>query len=90
MFGTSFWPDVSVESPDCRTFLAVEVKCLGRKGLPGHVAQALGQALLYRDPYERSLVVFVLIDPLEAAVLGDIANRLGRFGIEVATVEAFL
>ena len=86
-FGTSFWPDVSVESPASRTFLAVEIKCLGRKGLPGHVAQALGQSLLYKDPYEEVVAVFVLVDPLETDVIAAIGKKFAEHRIPIATVE---
>jgi hypothetical protein len=87
-FGTSFWPDVSVESPGTRAFLAVEVKCLKRRGLPGHVAQALGQALLYKVEYLGAVVVFVLVEPLEASSVRGIAETLVGFHIESAFVEA--
>jgi len=86
-FGTGFWPDVSVESPDSRTLVAVEVKCLGRRGLPGHVAQALGQSLLYKDPYQEVVAVFIVLDPLEADVIVDIGKRFAGYGIPIATVE---
>jgi hypothetical protein len=88
-FGTSFWPDVSVELGDSPAFLAVEVKCLARRGLPGHVAQSLGQALLYIHPYQRSLVVFILLEPLDPAVLAEITDMLNGFSVTVAYVEAF-
>jgi hypothetical protein len=86
-FGTGFWPDVSLESPDSRTLVAVEVKCLARRGLPGHVAQALGQSLLYKDPYEEVVAVFIVLDPLEADVIADIGKKFEGYGISVATVE---
>lgn len=65
-FGTSFWPDISVESTRGDKLVAVEVKCLKKTGLPASISQALGQALMYRQVYTQSLVVFV---PLQALPL---------------------
>ena len=63
-FGTSFWPDVSVESSRGDKLVAVELKCLKKIGLPNSISQALGQALMYRQVYIQSLVVFVPLESL--------------------------
>ena len=58
-FETSFWPDISIESPDKDLLVAVEVKYLTPGSVPSQVSQALGQALVYRQIYQQSLVVLV-------------------------------
>ena len=84
-FETSFWPDVSVESADGEPLVAIELKCLKRKGLPALVSQALGQALMYQQVYPQSLVVLVPMQPLAMPPPPFFAN-LAEHEIEVTVV----
>jgi hypothetical protein len=58
VLGTSFWPDISIESTEGDPLVAAEVKCLRRTALPNQMAQALGQALMYKQVYAQGLVAF--------------------------------
>ncbi len=87
MFNTSFWPDVSVETPDGERILAIEVKCLNRRDLPDLIAQALGQAVIYREEYPQSLVVFVLLEELQAPPSA-LIERVAAYNIAFAVVDS--
>jgi len=87
-FGTTFWPDVSIQS-GTHLSAAVEVKCLQRRGLPGHIAQALGQALLYKSAYDGAFVVYVVLEPLGREVVSAIEAKLAEFDIESVFVYCF-
>jgi len=88
-FGTSFWPDVSVESTDGERLVAIEVKCLAQAGLPARITQALGQALMYKQIYAQSMVVFVPLRELKMPPPPFFEN-VSDHGIEVAIVGGII
>ena len=88
-FGAGSWPDVAVGSEASPTALAVEVKCLRKRGLPNRVAHALGQAVMYRELYDASLVVFAVVEEVRMEVPSTLLARLAENGIVVAVVRAW-
>jgi len=88
-FGAGSWPDVAIGSQASPTVLAVEVKCLKKRGLPNRFAQALGQALMYRQVYEGALVVYAVIEDVPVKVPNELLNTLAHNGIVVTVVKAW-
>ncbi len=88
-FGGGSWPDVTVGSEDWPTAVAIEVKCLKKRGLPNRIAHAVGQALMYREMYDRCLVVFAVIEDIAVEIPRTLLARLSENGITVVVVRAF-
>ena len=61
LFGTSFWPDIAVESSTSQTALAIEVKCVTRSGLPDSFATSVGQSMIYRAQYAECLIALFVV-----------------------------
>ena len=87
MADTSFWPDMTVGSDAHSTLVAVEVKCLTQKGRPGQVASAIGQALIYRELYEHSLILMVDLDDLDIAFPDSLAEKLADNDIDFVLIQ---
>jgi hypothetical protein len=81
-FGTSFWPDISVESSDDDRLVAVEVKCLRGARFSGQLSQALGQALMYKQLYAQSVVALIPLVRVETPAPPFFEN-VSEHGIEV-------
>jgi hypothetical protein len=92
-FGAGSWPDVTVVSGDPSgsetQTIAIEVKCLKQRGLPNRIAQALGQAFVYRENYERCLVVLILLEKPRLVFPQTLLTRLSDNDIDIALVPAF-
>jgi len=88
-FGAGSWPDVAIGSEDAPTGVAIEVKCLKKRGLPNRIAHALGQAIMYREVYQWCLVLFVVVEDVDVSMPGTLLSRLSENGITVALVRAF-
>ncbi len=82
-FGTSFWPDISVESSRADRLVAIEVKCLRGTNLPTQLSQALGQALVYQQLYAQSLIALIPLVAVEIPAPPFFEN-VAQHGIEVA------
>ena len=93
-FGSGSWPDVTVVDSKTNESLAIELKCLWKRGLPNRVAHALGQAFLYleRDDsgggYDNALVVFFVVEAIPFRIPPGLETRLETTGISVSTIRS--
>ncbi len=85
------WPDITVGTADSPLQLAIELKCLWKRGLPNRVAHALGQALLYLERsvggYRNALVVFFVSEAIHFRIPSELEARLANHEIAVSVVD---
>ncbi len=86
MMGTEFWPDIAIGSEGEPNLLAVEVKLVTSENRPGQISHAIGQAIIYRELYEQSLIAFVTLDTFDLTPPKSLDDKLSEHGIETVQI----
>jgi hypothetical protein len=97
LYGTSFWPDLDVSHGDVPV-LAIEVKYIRMreprsKGVPSStlIAETIGQALIYRLHYPRTIAFILQEGPVGTETRGpeaDLRGLLARCGVDLVRRHA--